>query len=394
MTGTAYEAAAARRPKCPRCFSHLPDDQFAWKFRDPDEFVHDEIASAYSGKEITSAEVHVDEPLPAGVSIHEVVEACPICHYELPPRWREGEVTCVAMAGARYTGKTVYLAVLVKQLERLAEQYDREVIPADHTTAERYRVLYETPLFVERGIVQATPSALTHVNDPLIFNLGHWQGVPRYLALRDVAGEDLENPHQINPTVLSFFQLADAVFFLFDPLRVEEIANQLRDLIPVPDELGGDPREVLRTVMGLIADNHPQLAVIISKFNALQQLAAVANTEWSRIMLQPGAAFNRDPGLTSRYYDQMDGELLDAEVRSLLHRLNAGPQIRAMRNPVTGAQYPHRLFAVSALGESPAGKQLHPNGISPFRCADPVRWLYAGRGVFEDDYPQYPQAGM
>lgn len=373
--------------KCPRCFGVLPADRYSWMFKDPETTVHDPVASDFTGQPVSSGEIHEMSPsdgLPDGVLFHEVVEVCPMCHYPLPPNWRAGEATCVAMAGARFTGKTVYIAVLVKQLERLAERYDREVIPADLTTKQRYQEIYEKPLFIERGIVQGTPSAQTFVNHPLIFHLGHWNGVARYLVLRDVAGEDLQNPENVDPTILEFFSRADAVFFLFDPLRVEEIRSQLRDLIPLPAELGGNPREVLRTVMQLIGENTPRLAVIISKFDALQQVAEVENTEWGRIMMNPGAAFNRDPGLLSHEYDEVDGQLLHYEVRSLLEKLGAGPHIRAMRNPITGYEYRHRLFAVSALGQAPAGEQLHRNGISPFRCTDPVRWIFSTSDVFKD----------
>ena len=38
--------------------------------------------------------------------------------------------------------------------------------------------------------------------------------------------------------------------------------------------------------------------------------------------------------------------------------------------------------AVSALAYEV--EKLHRNGISPFRCSDPVRWMLAGTGVLEE----------
>jgi hypothetical protein len=72
---------------------------------------------------------------------------------------------------------------------------------------------------------------------------------------------------------------------------------------------------------------------------------------------------------------------LDAEVSSLLQKLDAGPLLRNLENPRTGQRYANRFFAVSALGESPVGARLHANGITPFRCMDPVRWVLADQGV-------------
>lgn len=368
--------------RCPQCFTELPAER-RWTRKNPETKSPDETATRYAGQSVPMGEIVSAEPGDPA----EWDEICPVCHYVLPPRWRGSFTACVAMAGARYTGKTVYIAVLIKQLERLGERFNQVVEPADATTRVAYRDLYEKPLYETRGIIAPTPSATTYRHHPLVFSLGiwntHWGTVPVRLVIRDVAGEDLENPDNVSRQVLSFFSRAHAVFFLFDPLRVEQISHQLRELIPPPPGLGGDPREVLRTVMDLIGDGTPSLAVILSKFDAFQQLAQVKNSEWGRVMSNPGAAFNRDPGLVSPFYDNADGELVDAEVKSLLHRLDAGPQLRTMQNPITGAQYYHRFFAVSALGASPAGQKLHRNGISPFRCTDPVRWLLSGTGILE-----------
>ncbi|GEE00698.1 putative ESX-1 scaffolding and assembly protein SaeC [Gordonia spumicola] len=379
--------------KCPRCFHVLPPDVYAWTLKAPDSVSVDEPATAYTGHTVTMGEVHTSRmpsnagpdwsPLPDDVPPSSVDQVCPTCHYVLLPQWRAGHATCIAMAGARWTGKTVYIAVLIKQLQRLAEQYDEVVEPADQVTRERYRTQYEQPLYEEQGIIAATPSATAYAHHPLIFSIGIWNGQTRYLVIRDVAGEDLENPQNVTGPVHDFFSRADSVFFLFDPLRVPEIAAELQDMIPIPPVLGGDPREVLRTVLDLVGAGTPSIAVILSKFDAFQKLAEVENGKWSQAMGNAGAAYNRDPGLVSRQYDHADGQLVDAEIKSLLHRLGAGPQLRRIRN-VYGQEHRHQFFVVSALGESPTGEKLHRNGISSFRCADPVRWLLAGTGALED----------
>ena len=103
--------------------------------------------------------------------------------------------------------------------------------------------------------------------EPLIFSIGIWHDVRRYLVLRDVAGEDLETGDLSAPP-FRFFVNADAVFFMFDPLRVKSIRDQLQDLLPAqtvqrgraaqcaeqraagdrarPPEAGGDPVEIRR----------------------------------------------------------------------------------------------------------------------------------------------------
>lgn len=382
--------------KCPRCFSLLDDNSSAWtvppqvsapRFRDP-------VASAFFGAEVQSGPIHLVNrppgylgPLPAaehaGRALNApVVEICPICHFMLPNGWRQGQALCFAMAGARATGKSLYIAVLIKQLELLCEGLGVSMEPATPATATAYATNYERPLYVQRGLIPPTPAAHTQASyqrEPLIFSIGAWQGVRRYAVLRDVAGEDLEAGNLHAPH-FRFFANADAVLFMFDPLRVQVIRDQLHDLLPPQSWSGGDPRSVLSNLLMAVGQGRPRLAVILSKFDALRVLAKVEGSEWSQVMSNPGAAFNRDSS-AARQYDEMDGRLLHEEVRSLLLRLHGGSIVTAVENPSTGMRLDHRYFVVSALGQPPVGNRLNPRGIAPFRCADPLRWVTSGHGV-------------
>lgn len=382
--------------KCPRCFNNLTHEWFAWTEAAPQRTEPDERATAFTGSPVVAGKTcELQKPADAAPDWTPppnypetqlggaAVEICPICHFVLPPHWRWGQATCIAMAGARATGKTVYIAVMIKQLQLLAERMNRAVEPATPETDYNYRKNYENPLFEERGILVSTPSSNTgdsYQREPLIFSLGVWNEVRRFLVIRDVAGEDLESGNTDGHS-WQFFQVADAILFLFDPLRVEEIGDQLRDLVPVQANRGGDPKVVLRTVMNMLGYGTPRVAVVLSKFDALQALEEVQGGQWSQIMSNAGAAFSRDPSLEQAPYADEDGQLLHEEVRSLLQKLDAGPMLQSMENPVTGQQYRNRFFAVSALGASPVGERLHENGISPFRCLDPVRWVLSEHGV-------------
>jgi hypothetical protein len=286
------------------------------------------------------------------------------------------------MAGARATGKSLYIAVLVRQLQLLCEHLGFAMAPATRSTALAYTTHYETPLFVQRGLIPPTPTIMTQTStqrEPLIFSLGTWHGVQRYLVLRDVAGEDMESGNLHSPP-FRFFSNAEAVFFMFDPLRVQSIRDQLQDLLPPQMVSGGDPRGVLNNVMMAIGSGEPRLAVILSKFDALRALRDVDGSEWSMVMSNAGAAYLRDPS-DSVLYDDNDGQLLHEEVRSLLTRLNAGSIIAGVENPSTPRRLRHRFFVVSALGQPPSGQRLHARGIAPFRCVDPVRWVTSSFGV-------------
>jgi hypothetical protein len=310
-------------------------------------------------------------------------EACPDCRYQLPPHWRGAETLCVAMAGARATGKSMYLGVLVKQVAHFAEKLGTTLQPATDRTAVIYRDVYERVLFEERGLMPPTAPVRmdgSYQREPLIYSLGMLDGRRTYLVFRDVAGEDLESPNEDAP-YLSFFRHADGVIFMFDPLRVPEVRDQLHDLVPAQLQTGGDPLTVLTRVLRLIGDGPAAVAVVLSKFDAMQALRAVRGTDWSRVMSSAGAGFLRDTPISDAPYDEDDGQLLHLEVRSLLQRLGASSIVASLERPHNGRTITHRFFAVSALGESADGERLHVRGISPFRCLDPLRWLLASSRI-------------
>ena len=137
---------------------------------------------------------------------------------------------------------------------------------------------------------------------------------------------------------------------------------------------------MLANLFTAIGPGQPKLAVILSKFDVLRALRDVEGSEWGLIMSNGGAAYLRDTS-DGQHYDDVDGQLLHEEVRSLLIRLHGGSIVAAVENPPAGMRLPSRNFVVSALGHAPSGNRLHARGIAPFRCVDPVRWVTSSFGV-------------
>lgn len=383
--------------RCPSCFQRVPEDLTLGICVSGRCSVDvDTVASSYLGFEVRNGPGVVEQlppNSPRGVrpAINPPCKACrepthdscPACHYIFPPQWREGQATCIAMNGARATGKSLYVAVLVKELSYLMGLVNCTVEFADNRSREKYAEIYEKPLFKARGLMNPTPSsdqADSYTREPLILSLGMVNGIRRYLSIRDVAGEDMENP----PARLRPFQFlahADGVFFMFDPLAVPEIRAKLQDLIPSQLQLGGDPQVVLGNLLRIIGTESPRLAVILSKFDALQEMRNVDDVQWQSIMSNSGAAFLRDPSLQTARFNSQDGSLLHEEVRSLLYKMEARNLVMSLENPNSGRALNYRFFAVSALGESPNGQAVHGRGIAPFRCLDPAKWILSETGV-------------
>lgn len=347
--------------KCPSCFVELPGPPAP----------HGPPARA--GRRSGAAEPTAPSP-PTGT--------CPGCGLSLPQGWQHHSSTNIVMAGARTTGKSIFIAVMIKQFEQYAIPRGTDVSAATPAVKRTFEDVYVRPLYEARGIMPPTPriGSKDAKLEPLVFVITTKEGLRHHLVIRDVAGEDLEKPHELDPGQLSYFARADYVFFLFDPLRVDDIRNQLRDLVPMQD-LGGDPRAVLESTLWLAQGGSPRIGVVMSKFDTMQALRRVkGGGEWTSIMQNAGAAFFCDPG-PAGFGNDSDGEQLHEEVRSLLLKLNAATLVARVQRATGGQPGAHRFFAVSALGDPPNGEVLHARGIAPFRCLDPLRWALTGTGV-------------
>lgn len=380
--------------KCPACFAYLPSQPAKVVCVGSCTPSTDQQATLVRGYEVktktvfdvppadTSPGARLTPPKCPTCSTPSSMEVCGYCRYQIPPNWRASKVTCVAMAGARATGKSLMLAVAKEQLELLVERHHRSALRGVGDTERFFGLHYTAPLYEQRRLLQATVGmALTEsvTREPLIFQfnerLPDGSSRSRVLVLRDVAGEDLEALGEMDRH-LSFFSRADAVIALLDPLSVAQIRAMLADLIPAATRLGGDGVPVLQHVLGLMTNHAPgartqiPFAVVLSKVDVLQRLREVKGTKWSSIMNRPGSPLQRDPSLMTADFIQADGDLLHEELVGLLEMLHASTLTAMLKDHADRFRY----FAVSALGESPDGDMIHAGGIAPFRVLDPLKW--------------------
>jgi hypothetical protein len=380
--------------RCPYCFTLLGAAPTAFRCEvngcteEPDA-----VASSFFGAQVVTRPVIVTGGRGGqnGAACRKCrnmasLAVCSTCHAPLPANWYQCQTTCIAMAGARASGKSIYIAVLKRQAEKLCELMGLPLDFMDVPTERIYKRVYQAPLYEQRGLLAPTARHETTAatqRTPLMFSMGMIGNRQHVLVIRDVAGENLEDP-TADPHVFSFFSRADGVVFLFDPMRIEEIRRQLAGVIPEQAAVGGDPMSVLGNLVRLMRiSDQPigtPLAVVLAKFDTLHELIDVVGSPWRAAMANAGAAYSRDPSLNRPpAYDEADGRLLDAEVTSLLTKLNARQLLNKVRQEFSNS----RMFAVSALGAAPVGQALHPRGIAPFRCLDPLKWILAGQGVLD-----------
>lgn len=330
--------------------------------------------------------------------------------YQLPEGWQGSGTITFAMAGDRSSGKSLYIAVIVKLLRKLVIANGGSFRSADEHTRRIYEDKYENPLFAQMGLLPPTPpasSADAHQTRPLIFDVSTpaHQGQRLFVVFRDVAGEDLQEENFAQrQSELDFFKYADRIIFLFDPMAVPRIRQLLEGSVESP-EVGEDgPTIVLRNVLRVLGEEHrPKISLCLSKFDTMQRLSEVNQqhlhysgpnmVNWQRVMRNFGATFRRDSAALDQPFDRTGIQLLDLEIRSMLECLDATQLLNQLNQPLLGVQnYDFSCFAVSALGAPPEGDRIARTGIAPFRCLDPIREVLAEHGLFNGPaYQELPK---
>lgn len=386
--------------KCPYCFTQLKPDLAAFACAGPCKHIPDEVYSNYRGtQQMTKPLSVVRRPegrkaeIPSRTQCRQCStvteqEVCLTCHEPLPTDWRRGEATCVALAGARSTGKTNCLAVMVQELKHFIVAQNRPfnfVTSAANNSGDVYEKNLLTPLYAQRGILSATAAGVGKQLPPIILSLGAAHGVPRYLVLRDVAGEDLERADE--STHLSFMARASLIVFLFDPTAVPNVRDLLRDLIPT-HQVGGSPARVLEHVQRLKRGGQPRLAVTLAKLDTLWHIGDLAGGGRNRlgevdvlisVMSNTGSSLRRALKPSEKALLGEDRMLVHHEVRSLLMLLHATELVQLVEHDADVAAY--RYFALSALGHPPDASGLSVHGISPYRVLDPLLWVLSEEGA-------------
>lgn len=327
--------------------------------------------------------------------------------FPLPEGWQNSGVITFAMAGARTSGKSVYIAIVVKLLRRLCIEYGGSFDFADNISRESYRNNYEKPLFGTDGkgsrVLGATRPAGSpeaYQNRPLIFRLGRHQlanGATQnlFVVFRDVAGEDLEeDDFQSRMDHLDFFHHVDSVIYLYDPLAVDEIRNLLAGSVPMDAVSTAEPVAVLKNVVRAIGAHRPEIALTLAKFDIMQEIprlnlsstSAISSdsVDWKQVMDNLGAAFRRAGSRHAKPYDAADAELLHQETHSMLLSLGAREMFNVLNQPTLGLEpHDYRCYVVSSLGASPTGEHIDDSGIAPFRLLDPLRAQFSKLGLFQ-----------
>ncbi|REE97200.1 TRAFAC clade GTPase domain-containing protein [Thermomonospora umbrina] len=302
---------------------------------------------------------------------------CPRCHSQLPVHFGKIDNRLVAMIGAKESGKTVYMTVLLHELMHgIGRRFDAAVQGSDDHTRRQFTDRFEHDLYGARRLPGTTRSAATEHRLPLVFRVSLTKRRLAREAIRhtlmsffDTAGEDLTSVESVELNT-RYLRSASGVILLLDPLQMAGARELAATGVPMPGHGPGfdTPFNVLSRVTELLQTatrTGPGKKLAIPMAVAFSKIDALWDTfEPGSPLLQ--SAPDRRPAL-----DLDDREAVHEHVRALLHEWDGGQIDQLLR-----ANYrSYGFFGLSALGEPPRDGKIAESGIRPHRVEDPFLWL-------------------
>lgn len=302
------------------------------------------------------------------------VRVCPQCHHRLPADFGRDKSRMIALVGARSSGKTVYLTVLMHELKyKAGDRLEAGMWPGDQETQERFDSAYERRLYRDKEVHDPTQTAAVEdggMRPPLVFSFGTQSGGGRsLLSFFDTAGEDLNDESKTEQTA-RYLRSADAVLLILDPLQMpvgRERAGRDAARSGASDE---SVMTVLQNITNMLKAGRRSSKVKIPLAVAFSKL----DLYWDD--MPPSSVLHR-PESEVPGFDVRDGLEVHDEVQQLLHEWDGQQIDRYLREYYTDFHY----FGFSALGATPtANAGIAETGIAPYRVVDPLLWLLSRLG--------------
>jgi hypothetical protein len=303
---------------------------------------------------------------------------CPTNKHDLPFTAGVQESLVIGVIGAKYSGKSHYIASLIQRLAgQVGADFQAGLMPVTDETTDRYQHEFYEPLFgnsLELPVTQENPP-------PLIYDLyldGKLWDEPGNravtLALYDTAGENFDDPNRVRQMV-QYLRVASGIIFLIDPLQSPEVRDSLHSAVPLPDfKRMTEPYTIISRVLkelekGKILTQAGPLstpvAVVLAKCDVLRDAGLIAsNRLWSTDKRHVGY-FNTE------IHNDMAGMMGEGVRRWSLKAYST----------ISARFSHHAFFGVSATGCASDKNTHRYKYISPWRVEDPLLWLLASLGV-------------
>lgn len=307
---------------------------------------------------------------------------CPQCHNDLPGELGKIGSKTIALIGAKETGKSNYIAVLVNELtNRVGARFNASFNTLDEQTRKRYNEHFRRYIYDLHEVVPITRSARAQfdVRSPLIYRfslerrrflVGNGLRVMS-LVFFDTAGEDLTDVDLMS-TEARYLANSDGIVFLLDPLQVRAVRDRLAGSVQLPLE-HSDPLDIIGRVVELVRKARSlAAATLIETPVAL----AFSKIDVIRSLVEPSSPVHQASNHDG-YFDLTDAERINESMRAYVTEWTGGGMHTFLKHNFKTFAY----FGLSALGSSPDTAGRLPMGAAPFRVEDPFLWILHYHGI-------------
>ena len=294
---------------------------------------------------------------------------CPECHSELPTAHGNVKNQIIAVVGARASGKSNFIGVLITQLlRRYGPGLRFTVRSLGDSTSDRYDRLYFDPIYRQGAVVEPSQRVETNpdLRIPLVYRLEFWDRRPVRginMVLFDTAGEDMQS-QQVLAAQYRYICSASAIIFLVNPLNFGSVLSQLPE--DMPDGMvteGADPAEIVDRVYNLFH-------MPIGRRIRVPAVFAFTKSDMLRNVVDASAMFLQDSDHEVRF-DRRGFVEVDQEIRD---HLDSWGQ-RDLLSKVSLYFKRSAFTAVSAFGDAPTQENRIRGVPSPIRVGDPLLWI-------------------
>lgn len=318
--------------------------------------------------------------------------ACPHCRRKLPPGFLEHDHHIFSIVGAPSSGKSYYLAILVRQLQStLFREFGiafRDADPSENALVNQMKNrlagggspqdVYIAKTDLEGGMYETLPRLGRKVAlpKPFVFQLSRRENGASQQAsviFYDNAGEHFVNRNSADSPGAQHIASASTIFFLFDPLNSYPFKPSLDGCTDPGAGIATDQQDIIlaesevrmKSILGLPTGQQVStpFAFIVGKSEALDHL--IPPSEIEQIVAEG-------------HFDHAALDRNSARIRRVLFDIH--PAIVANAESISSDV---RYFAVSAFGSSPVkfttadGRSMigpDPAKISPRYIEHPTLW--------------------
>lgn len=302
---------------------------------------------------------------------------CDQCGQDLPDTIRESETKIISIVGAKASGKSYYVATLLRQIKENGLLSRVAGISANFLPESKsiYDSRYKKNLD-SRSKLEGTRhvSDLIKDNPPLLMNMTFIKKNKKFdytYSFFDAAGESFDDPSTL-ASVTPYIAHSEAIIIILDPCQIKQVNSAVVSRYP---KLG--QAVISETSYTDIIDNVARVVYNAQRLDPKKKIKiplCVAFSKWDLLIntpdLLPAGLVISDPSVSSAAgYNEALVEKASDELRSLLSEWES--------SVVTAAELRFetvRYFGFSAWGMgSPDG--MSPPDIASYRVEDPMLWI-------------------